>query len=182
MAETLTVTSTEDAAPVARQHRFDESALARFMARTVDGFTPPLSVAQFEGGMSNPTFLLSDGAGRRYVLRKKPPGKLLPSAHAVEREFKVISALTATDVPVARAYALCEDSAVIGQPFYIMEHVKGRVFRNYTLPQAAPAERAAIYDAMNAVLARLHRVDYAAIGLAEYGKEGGYAARQIARW
>ena len=178
----IAVTSTEDAAPVAPQHRFDEGALERFRARAVDGFAPPLSVAQFEGGMSNPTFLLGDGSGRRYVLRKKPPGKLLPSAHAVEREFKVISALAATDVPVARAYALCEDPAVIGQAFYIMEHVKGRVFRNYTLPHAASAERAAIYDAMNAVLARLHRVDYAAIGLADYGKAGGYAARQIARW
>ena len=182
MTATPTVTSTEDAAPVAPQHRFDEAALERFMAERVDGFTPPLSVAQFEGGMSNPTFLLSDGGGRRYVLRKKPPGKLLPSAHAVEREFKVISALAATDVPVARAYALCEDAAVIGQAFYIMEHVKGRVFRDYTLPQATPAERAAVYDAMNDALARLHRVDDAAIGLADYGKEGGYAARQIARW
>jgi aminoglycoside phosphotransferase (APT) family kinase protein len=139
-----TVSSTEDTAPVAPQHRFDEAALARFMAVHVDGFAPPLTVAQFEGGMSNPTFLLGDGRGRRYVLRKKPPGKLLPSAHAVEREFKVISALAATDVPVAQAYALCEDAAVIGQAFYIMEHVRGRVFRNCTLTQASPAERAAI--------------------------------------
>ena len=182
MTVATTVTSTEDAAPVAPQHRFDEAALERFMARAIDGFTPPLSVAQFEGGMSNPTFLLSDGGGRRYVLRKKPPGKLLPSAHAVEREFKVISTLAASDVPVARTYALCEDAAVIGQAFYIMEHVKGRVFRDYTLPQATPGERAAVYDAMNAVLAALHRVDYAVIGLGDYGKEGGYAARQIARW
>jgi aminoglycoside phosphotransferase (APT) family kinase protein len=181
-AATITVTSTGDAVPVAPQHRFDEAALARFMAARIDGFTPPLSVAQFEGGMSNPTFLLSDGGGRRYVLRKKPPGRLLPSAHAVEREFKVISALAASDVPVARAYALCEDAAVIGQAFYIMEHVQGRVFRNYTLPHAAPAERSAIYDTMNAVLARLHRIDYVAIGLGEYGKAGGYARRQIARW
>jgi len=177
-----TVSSTDDAAPVAPQHRFDEAALARFMARRIDGFVPPLAVAQFEGGMSNPTFLLRDGGGRRYVLRKKPPGRLLPSAHAVEREFKVIAALAATDVPVARAYALCEDAAVIGQAFYIMEHVQGRVFRNYTLPDSSPQERAAIYDAMNAALARLHAVDYAAIGLGDYGKAGGYAQRQIVRW
>ena len=177
-----TVSSTEDVAPVAPQHRFDEAALARFMAERVDGFVPPLGVAQFEGGMSNPTFLLRDGGGRRYVLRKKPPGKLLPSAHAVEREFRVIAALASTDVPVARAYALCEDASVIGQAFYIMEHVVGRVFRNYTLPEASPAERAAIYDAMNAALARLHKVDYRAVGLGDYGKAGVYAQRQIARW
>jgi aminoglycoside phosphotransferase (APT) family kinase protein len=143
---------------------------------------PPLSVAQFHGGMSNPTFMLEDGAGRRRVLRKKPPGKLLPSAHAVDREFKVISALARSDVPVARAYALSEDTAVIGQAFYVMEHVEGRVFRSYALPETPPAERAAIYDAMNAVLARLHRVDYLALGLADYGKAGGYAERQISRW
>jgi len=182
MTAATTVSSTEDVAPVAPQHRFDEAALARFMAARVAGFAPPLGVAQFEGGMSNPTFLLRDGGGRRYVLRKKPPGKLLPSAHAVEREFKVIAALARTDVPVAKAYALCEDASVIGQAFYIMEHVRGRVFRNYTLPDATPAERAAIYDAMNDALARLHTVDYAAIGLGDYGKEGGYAPRQIARW
>jgi aminoglycoside phosphotransferase (APT) family kinase protein len=177
-----TVSSTNDIVPVLPQHRFDEAGLARFMAAHVEGFAPPLSVAQFHGGMSNPTFLLRDGNGRRLVLRKKPPGKLLPSAHAVDREFKVISALAATDVPVARAHALCEDVSVIGQAFYIMEHVEGRVFHNYTLPESAPAERARIYEAMNEVLARLHRVDYAAIGLGDYGKAGGYAARQINRW
>jgi len=176
------VASTDDVVPVLPQHRFDEAGLARFMADHIEGFRPPLTVSQFHGGMSNPTFMLRDGAGRRLVLRKKPPGKLLPSAHAVDREFKVIAALAATDVPVARAYALCEDPAVIGQAFYIMEHVEGRVFRNYTLTSCRPEERAAIYDAMNEVLARLHRVDYRAIGLADYGRTGGYAARQIARW
>lgn len=178
----LTVSSTNETVPVLPQHRFDEAGLARYMAAHIEGFRPPLSVHQFHGGMSNPTFMLRDSGGRRWVLRKKPPGKLLPSAHAVDREFKVISALAGSGVPVARAYALCEDEAVIGQSFYIMEHVEGRVFRNYTLPDCAPAERAAIYDAMNAVLARLHGVDYAAIGLADYGRAGGYAARQIARW
>ena len=178
----LTVSSTNETVPVLPQHRFDEAGLARYMAAHLEGVRPPLSVQQFHGGMSNPTFMLRDGNGQRWVLRKKPPGKLLPSAHAVDREFKVISALSGSGVPVARAYALCEDPAVIGQSFYIMEHVEGRVFRNYTLPDCAPTERAAIYDAMNAVLARLHGVDYAAIGLADYGREGGYAARQIARW
>jgi aminoglycoside phosphotransferase (APT) family kinase protein len=116
------------------------------------------------------------------VLRKKPPGKLLASAHAVDREFRVISALRDTDVPVADAYALCEDDSVIGQAFYLMEFVDGRVFRNPALPDLAPPERTAIYDAMNDVLARLHTVDFAAVGLADYGRIGGYITRQITRW
>jgi aminoglycoside phosphotransferase (APT) family kinase protein len=177
-----TVSSTGEVIEVLAQHRFDEAALERFMRDEIVGFVPPLRVAQFHGGMSNPTFLLEDGAGRRLVLRKKPPGKLLPSAHAVEREFKVIAALKQSDVPVARAHALCEDESVIGRPFYIMEHVEGRVLRHYALPESAPDERAAIYDAMNAALARLHAVDYRALGLADYGKAGGYAERQISRW
>jgi aminoglycoside phosphotransferase (APT) family kinase protein len=177
-----TISSTNDVVPVLPQHRFDEAGLAGFMATHIAGFAPPVAVSQFHGGMSNPTFMLRDATGRRFVLRKKPPGKLLPSAHAVEREFKVIAALAASDVPVARTLALCEDPRVIGQAFYIMTHVEGRVFHHYMLPDCDAAERAAIYDAMNAVLARLHRVDYAAIGLTGYGKAGGYAARQIARW
>jgi aminoglycoside phosphotransferase (APT) family kinase protein len=177
-----TLSSTNDVVPVLPQHRFDEAALARFMAAHVAGFSPPLAVSQFHGGMSNPTFLLRDGTGQRFVLRKKPPGTLLPSAHAVEREFKVISALAASDVPVAQTLALCEDPSVIGQAFYIMTHVGGRVFHHYRLLDCTPGERALIYDAMNAALARLHCVDYRAIGLADYGKIGGYAARQIARW
>jgi aminoglycoside phosphotransferase (APT) family kinase protein len=176
------VSFTSDVVPVLPQHRFDETGLARFMAANVAGFVPPLKVSQFHGGMSNPTFLVQDGGGTRLVLRKKPPGKLLPSAHAVEREFKVISALAKSDVPVARAVALCEDPAVIGQAFYLMEHVEGRVFHRYDLPDSSSAERGQIYDAMNAVLAKLHRADYRALGLADYGKPGGYAARQTARW
>lgn len=176
------VSATTEAVPVLPQHRFPESGLERFMRERVEGFVPPLKVEQFQGGMSNPTFLLTGGDGRRYVMRKKPPGKLLPSAHAVDREFRVISALHGTDVPVARPYALCEDESVIGQAFYIMEHVEGRVFRNLVLPDLAPAERAAIYDAMNDVLARLHKVDYAAVGLSDYGRVGGYMARQVSRW
>jgi aminoglycoside phosphotransferase (APT) family kinase protein len=179
---TATISLTTEVKPVLPQHRFDEAGLLRFMTDRIQGFRPPLSVAQFRGGMSNPTFMLEDGGGRRYVLRKKPPGKLLPSAHAVDREYKVIAALAASDVPVARVYALCEDPAAIGQAFYIMSHVEGRVFRHYALPDCAPAERAAVYDAMNDVLARLHRVDYARVGLADYGKAGGYAVRQISRW
>jgi aminoglycoside phosphotransferase (APT) family kinase protein len=138
------VSSTIETVAVLPQHRFPESELERFMRERVDGFVPPLRVQQFQGGMSNPTFMLTDGGGRRYVMRKKPPGKLLPSAHAVDREFRVISALHGTDVPVARPYALCEDESVIGQAFYIMEHVEGRVFRSYMLPDLQPPERAAI--------------------------------------
>ena len=182
MSEIAAITPTDQVMGVLDAHRFDEAALARYMTDHVDGFTPPISTGQFHGGMSNPTFMLTDGAGKRYVLRKKPPGKLLPSAHAVDREFKVISALAETDVPVAKAYALCEDETVIGQAFYIMEFVDGRVFRNLSLPDLPPAERAAIYDAMNDALARLHRVDYAAVGLSDYGRVGGYIARQVRRW
>jgi aminoglycoside phosphotransferase (APT) family kinase protein len=176
------ITSTLDVVPVLSQHRFSEAALEAFMERQVEGFVKPLTVRQFQGGMSNPTFLLSDGAGKNYVMRKKPPGKLLPSAHAVDREFKVIAALGPTDVPVARAYALCEDASVIGQAFYIMEHVQGRVIRNFAMPDATPAERFATYDAMNDALARLHLVDWKAVGLADYGRAGGYMGRQIKRW
>jgi aminoglycoside phosphotransferase (APT) family kinase protein len=175
-------TATDETVPVLDAHRFDEAALARFMEANVEGYTPPLDVSQFQGGMSNPTFLLGDGAGRRYVLRKKPPGALLPSAHAVDREYRVISALAQTDVPVAKAYALCEDEAIIGQAFYIMEFVEGRVFRDITLPDLAPAERSAVYDAMGDVLARLHKVDYEAVGLGDYGRVGGYVSRQVRRW
>ncbi len=175
-------TATDESVPVLDAHRFDEAALTRFMSDHVDGFAPPLSVRQFQGGMSNPTFMLTDGNGKRYVLRKKPPGELLPSAHAVDREFKVISALNATDVPVAKAYALCEDDTVIGQTFYIMEFLEGRVFRDVALPDLPPEERRAIYDAMNDALAKLHSVDYVAVGLSDYGRVGGYISRQVRRW
>jgi aminoglycoside phosphotransferase (APT) family kinase protein len=175
-------TATDESVPVLDAHRFDENALTRFMSDHVDGFVPPLDVTQFQGGMSNPTFMLTDGNGKRYVLRKKPPGELLPSAHAVDREFKVISALNATDVPVAKAYALCEDDAVIGQAFYIMEFLEGRVFRDVALPDLPPDERRAIYEAMNDALAKLHSVDFEAIGLSDYGRVGGYISRQVRRW
>jgi len=170
-----------DVGPVSERHRFDEEALARYLERSVEGYRGPLEVRQFAGGQSNPTFFLTS-ADRHYVLRKKPPGKLLPSAHAVDREYRVITALAATDVPVPRTYCLCEDESVIGQAFYVMDWVAGRIFRDPTLPGMEPAERRVIYDAMNETMARLHRVDFRAVGLETYGKPGNYFERQIARW
>lgn len=176
------ISLTRDAVPVLEQHRFPESNLERYLIDHVEGFTAPLHVEQTQGGMSNPTFILTDGAGKKYVMRKKPPGKLLPSAHAVDREFRVISALWNTEVPVARPYVLCQDASVVGTDFYIMSFVEGRVFRNQTLPSLAPAERRAVYFAMADTLAKLHRVDFRAVGLADYGRVGGYLRRQVSRW
>ena len=161
--------------------RFDEQRLSEYMTSHVEGFHGPLSVRQFRGGQSNPTYLLEAGSGR-YVLRRKPPGKLLKSAHAVDREFRVISALYGADFPVPRPCALCEDDVVIGTSFYIMEYVEGRIFWELDLPGLAPDERAAIYDSSNATIARLHNFDYAAMGLDDFGKPGNYFARQISRW
>jgi len=164
------------------KHRFDVVALERFMAANVAGFRAPLAVEQFRGGQSNPTYRLSDGGGRGYVLRRKPPGKLLPSAHAVDREFRVIAALNKTDVPTPRAYALCEDDRVVGTAFYIMEYCDGRVLWDPLLPEVPREGRLAIYRAKFEVLARLHAVDYVALGLADFGRPGSYVARQISRW
>ena len=142
-----------------------------------------MRVLQFEGGQSNPTFHLTDAGGRMYVLRKKPPGKLLPSAHQVDREYRVIKALSDhSDVPVPKPYALCQDDAVIGTAFYIMEFLPGRILADPKLPGISPADTAAIFDSMNDVLARIHNVDYRAVGLGDYGREGQYIQRQIARW
>src|SRR5579872_3957634 len=168
--------------PVREQHRFDEDRLAAWLADHVPGCRGRVTVEQFKGGQSNPTYLLRLADGRRLVLRRKPPGKLLPSAHAVDREYRIISALARTDVPVARAHALCMDDAVIGTAFYVMDHVEGRVFWEPTLPDLRRDERGAIYDALNDVIARLHRVDYQAIGLGDYGRPGNYVRRQIERW
>jgi aminoglycoside phosphotransferase (APT) family kinase protein len=168
--------------PVRDQHRFDASRLAAWLAETVPGCRGPVAVEQFKGGQSNPTFLLRTGEGRRLVLRRKPPGKLLPSAHAVDREYRIISALAKTDVPVARAHALCLDDSVIGTAFYIMDYVEGRVFWEPTLPELGRDERRAIYYALNDVIARLHRVDYVALGLQDFGRPGNYVRRQIDRW
>ena len=147
----------------------------------IEGFRGPLAAEQFEGGQSNPTYKLLSPAGS-YVLRRKPLGQLLPSAHAVDREYGVIRALFGTAVPVPEVYALCEDDAVIGSAFYLMEFLDGRVFWDPRLPDLAPAERRAMFQSMNAVIAALHSVDYAAVGLAEFGRPGNYMARQVARW
>jgi aminoglycoside phosphotransferase (APT) family kinase protein len=168
---------------VADAQRFDEAALERYLAAHMPGFVAPLKkVQQFRGGQSNPTFLLTAGDGAQYVLRRKPSGPLLPSAHAVDREFRVIGALHRAGFPVARPVCLCEDAGVIGTMFYIMGYVAGRNFWDPTLPGMAPPQRAAIYDEMNKVLVQLHSLDYAAAGLADYGKPGNYFTRQIGRW
>ncbi len=160
----------------------DTDKLQGYLEDHIPGFSGTLSAEKFPGGQSNPTFKLSAG-GDHYVLRRKPPGELLKSAHAVDREFKVISALQDTDVPVAKVYCLCEDESVIGSMFYVMEHLDGRVFWNSQVPEVnSNDERAAIYDDMNRVLAALHNVDVDAVGLSDYGRPGNYFERQISRW
>ncbi|GHD27818.1 phosphotransferase [Halioglobus pacificus] len=160
----------------------DTSRLQDYLAEAVPGFSGTLSAEKFAGGQSNPTFKLSAG-GRDYVLRRKPPGELLASAHAVDREFRVISALADTDVPVPQTYALCEDNSVIGSMFYVMEYLDGRVFWDPSLPEISDNdERTAIYDDMNRVLAALHMVDPDAVGLSDYGRPGNYFERQVSRW
>ncbi len=162
-------------------HRFDESALERYLQANVEDFAGPLTVKQFEGGQSNPTFQLIT-PNRRYVLRKQPPGELLPSAHQVDREYKVMHALEGTDVPVPKMYCLCEDASVIGTKFYVMEMVEGRLFTETQLPSLSNSERRAIYLDLARVMARLHCVDVAAVGLSEFGRPGNYYQRQIGRW
>ncbi|MDA0261475.1 MAG: phosphotransferase [Proteobacteria bacterium] len=162
-------------------HRIDSDALDRYMADHIDGYRGPIEVEQFRGGQSNPTYRVAAASGR-YVVRRKPPGKLLPSAHAVDREYRVLAALAGTDVPTPRVFALCEDPAVIGTPFYVMEYVEGRVYWELWLPDCEPAFRTAVFDSMNDGIAKLHRVDYRAVGLDDFGKPGQYVARQIARW
>jgi aminoglycoside phosphotransferase (APT) family kinase protein len=160
---------------------FDLGRLQQYLESTVSGFQGPVALRRFAGGQSNPTFRLSAASGE-YVLRKKPAGLLLPSAHAVDREYRVIAALHGTPVPVARPYCLCEDESVIGTPFYLMGFVEGRVLWDPSLPAMPPPERAAIYEEMNRVVAELHRVDYRAVGLADYGRPDRYVERQIVRW
>jgi aminoglycoside phosphotransferase (APT) family kinase protein len=160
----------------------DAERLAHWFAGNVPGFTPPLALEQFKGGQSNPTYRLTDGAGRRYVLRRKPPGTVLESAHAVDREYRVIRALGATDVPVPRAHALCTDDGVIGSWFYVMEYVEGRVIWDLFTDRFDAAGRRALWFAAVDALARLHRVDHRALGLADFGREGGYVERQVRRW
>jgi aminoglycoside phosphotransferase (APT) family kinase protein len=159
----------------------DAVRLSDWMGDAVSGFTGPLEVLRFAGGQSNPTYQLRT-PGQRYVLRRKPPGQLLASAHAVDREFRVIHALGETGFPVPPAYALCEDESVIGSVFYVMGMVEGRILWDGRLPDANPAERRAIYDAEIDTLAALHRVDPVVAGLDDYGRPGNYFARQVARW
>ncbi|MGW0158490.1 phosphotransferase family protein [Mycobacterium sp. NPDC003323] len=161
------------------QHRFDEEALRRYLAgHGIDG---PLQIRQFQGGQSNPTFHLHSPAGE-FVLRKKPPGALLPKAHDVGREHRVMSALADSDVPVPRMRVMCDDDSVLGTPFFVMEHVPGRIFPDRVLRDATPDDRAAVYADLARVLARLHRVDWRTAGLSDFGRPDGYLARQVALW
>lgn len=178
---TAAVDSDVEITEVREAHRFDEAALADYLQTHVEGFSGPLRVKQFEGGQSNPTFQLLTPT-RTYVLRKQPPGELLPSAHQVDREYRVMDALWATDVPVPKMYCLCEDTAVIGTKFYVMEMVEGRLFTETRLPSLNKAERTAIYLDLARTLAKLHNVDVAAVGLSEFGRPGNYYERQIGRW
>jgi len=162
--------------------RLDTSLLGSYLEQHIPGFHGPVSAEKFAGGQSNPTFRLTAG-DRSYVLRRKPPGELLKSAHAVDREYRVISALWDTPVPVPRTYVLCEDESIIGSMFYVMEYMEGRILWDPALPEAAHnAERTAIYDSMNETLAALHNVDVAAVGLTDYGRPGNYFERQLGRW
>ena len=166
---------------VRANNRFDAERLRVWLAERVDGIGGRLEVAQFTRGASNPTFLVTSGK-HRLVVRKKPPGQLLASAHQVDREYRVMKALGATGFPVPVMRALCEDESVIGQAFYVMDFMAGRIFRDARMPGLEPTERAALYDDLNATLARLHAVDWQAAGLADYGRPGNYFQRQIARW
>src|SRR3954469_5800754 len=162
--------------PVEERHRIDAAALERFLGFKLE------NIEQFKGGQSNPTYRLTALDGRKFVLRRKPPGKLLPSAHAVDREFKVISALHPTGFPVAKPLVLCEDESVIGTIFYVMDCVEGRVLWDPALPGMTREQRAAIWDEKNKVISRLHSIDYRAIGLEDFGKPGNYIGRQVERW
>ena len=169
---------TKEAAPALA---LDAARLDAYLSDHVNGYAGPLTVRQFKGGQSNPTYLLETPA-RRYVLRRKPPGKLLPSAHAVDREYRVIGALHVQKFPVAEPLCLCADESVAGTPFYVMDFADGRVFWEPQMPGSDRSERTAVYDAMNATIARLHGFDPAAIGLSDFGRGENYVARQVERW
>jgi aminoglycoside phosphotransferase (APT) family kinase protein len=173
--------STDSAVPVRDTHALDESALAGWMQAHVAGYAGPLTIEQFKGGQSNPTYKVSTPQ-RAYVLRRKPPGRLLTGAHAVDREAKVLTALGQTGFPVPHVHGLCTDDAVLGTWFYVMDMVDGRIFWDATFPEVSRNQRPLYFDAMNATLARLHTIDFAAIGLSDYGRAGNYFQRQIARW
>src|SRR4026207_2018386 len=163
------------------QHRFDEQALWRYLQAQLDDFAGPAEPRQFQGGQSNPTYLIRTPT-KKFVLRKKPPGKLLPSAHLVEREYRILRALPGTDLPAPAARPLGEDPAIIGTSFYVMAHVEGRLITGVTLPQLTPPERAKVYDDYARIGAALHAVDFRAQGLSDFGKPEGYIARQLDRW
>jgi aminoglycoside phosphotransferase (APT) family kinase protein len=169
--------------PMADSHAFDVAALEQWLTQNLSGFAGPLSIEQFKGGQSNPTYKLVT-PGTAYVMRTKPgpASKLLPSAHAVDREFRVMDALAMTPVPVPRMHVLCTDESVIGRAFYIMQCMQGRVLWDQSLPGMTPDQRAAVYDEMNRVMAALHSVDVRSVGLMDYGKPGNYFERQIGRW
>jgi aminoglycoside phosphotransferase (APT) family kinase protein len=180
-----------DTIDVLDTHRFDITALERYLTGRLAGFIAPISVRQFRGGQSNPTYYLKTSGGisgadpsapREYVLRRKPPGQLLPSAHAVDREYRVMTALQTSGVPVPKTYLLCEDADVIGTPFFLMEYVPGHAMTDGTLRDRSPADRRAIYTSIVSVLARLHTIDWRAANLTDYGKPGNYVARQVHRW
>lgn len=175
------MTISQDTIPVRAQHRIDEAALSRWMQEHVAGFEGPLEVDQFKGGQSNPTYRLRTPA-RAYVLRRKPPGVLVKGAHAVEREARVMTALGKAGFPVPVVHGLCTDDSVIGSWFFVMDLIEGRIFWDASFADLPAASRAGYFDAMNATLASLHRLDPSAIGLADYGRAGGYVARQIDRW
>jgi len=166
---------------VRENHRFDEAALVKYLTEHLPGYSGDLVIKQFEGGQSNPTFLLEAG-GKKYVMRKKPPGTLLPTAHAIEREYRIYKALEDTDVPVPKAYFLCEDASIIGTAFFVMDFIEGRVFRDSSLKDLPVEDRRAIYKDMSRVLGALHGVDYKQKGLSDYGKPGNYFQRQVTRW
>ena len=184
----MSMTAQPEANPGARLvdvvHPFDVAGLARWMSVQVPGFSgaaTDLAVEQFQGGQSNPTYRVSS-QGTCYILRRKPPGKLLPSAHAIDREYRVMQALAGSEVPVPKMYGLCDDPEVIGTAFYLMEYISGRILWDPALPGMTAAARGAHYDEINRVIAALHRVDYQAVGLGDYGKSGQYVERQVARW
>jgi aminoglycoside phosphotransferase (APT) family kinase protein len=166
---------------VAAHLALNAERLEEHLNTSITGFAGPVTIRQFKGGQSNPTYLIETSA-RRYVLRRKPPGKLLPSAHAVDREFRVITALSAQGFPVARPLHYCDDASVVGTPFYLMDYVEGRVFWEPDIPDATASVRAAVYNSVNSTLARLHSFDPATLGLADFGRGESYVARQVERW
>jgi len=161
---------------------FDSTRLRNYLHDHLPVAAGGMHLEAIGGGQSNPTYFVTFDGGGRYVLRKQPPGELLPSAHAVDREYRVMTALYGTEVPVPRTLLFCDDRGIVGTPFYVMERLDGRIFHNSEIPKVGREERAALYDAMNQTLVRLHQVDWRAVGLADYGKPGNYFARQVARW